>query len=403
MLRHMLIPLICSFMFIALAATGLHAQDAAPAAAEDSGNPDAEATDTVRTKAGVVFEGKITKEDGDKVTIETTSGPVTIPRAVIQQIRKGGIDYRAASEKIGGLEIPEGEELAYFEKAQAALKAGKHQEAAALGQALIDLDRGGIFSREQRVDLGKLTAEAFFELSDWPAAAEAMTYASRGAEAEVDRDRLLAVSEALQRNDAPAIGGRTASNFTQAIAASMRWKADQIFDETTEFLLETHDVHIQQRIERALEVGKAKLGRSERYIPGYSIERWPHALKPLVGRMLDAVEKAVELCSDERDKMIAFYLQRVHGVKYREIWSERIRKYLIVRQQSADCLDNIQFIENNEPLKDAYNDGEWKSLNERRKKLAEQVEDLKYYHQDARDWRNRPIHLKGKTIAVPRQ
>lgn len=355
--------------------------------------------DYVRTTTGIVFRGRITEETGDKVVIQTSSGPVTIPRAIIEELRKACVDYRTPSERIEAVEIPEGKEAEYLAKAKASLKAGQYEETAGVCKGLMDSKITSRLTPEQRDTVGKIVAEAYFELKDWKAASQGLIYASRAIAGEVDRERMKAMAEALAANEPSSIGGQTVESFTQAMSSAMKWKADQIFSEAKTFVADTKETHREDIVKRALKAADMKLGKAEAFVPGYSLEKWPQVCKTMAVQMVDTVEQATVVCEKERAEMTRVYWQKVINRRVAMAWNERCIAYLKLRQASHGCLENVQYIEDHHPLKMAFDDGQWKGFKERRGKLAQKVESLKYYAKNAKDPRNRDIRIKDKRIA----
>ena len=357
----------------------------------------ADTADYVRTTTGLVFHGKIIEETGEQVVLMTKSGPIPFPRKIIAEVHKAGVDYRRPSERIQPVPIPEGKQAQYLATARQHVADGKHEQAVAVCKGLMDLPTKSL-SDAQRDNIGKIAAQAYFELKDWKAAAEGLRYAARAIESDVDRNRIQAMAEALAENEPPAIAGQTADNFPQAMMLAMKWKADQIFDDARTFADNPKETHREEGVKRLLQAADARLANAEAYVPGYSVQRWPEICKTLVTQMVAAVEKAAGQCTEDRKGMIRIYWQKVISRRRAIAWNEGVTEYLKLRQAAVDCLQNVQYVEDNHPLKLAYDDGAFKALKEKRANLTKQLQDLKFYHEDAKDLRNRPIRIKGKLI-----
>jgi hypothetical protein len=382
--------LIVTTLVLALSATCLLAQD-----------KKADEQDFVRTTKGLVYRGKITEDKPDKVVILTHSGPITIPRQIIAEVRKAGVDYRSANEKIEAVEIPEGKEAAFLARATKLVGDGKHAEAAAICKGLRAISPSRLTAR-QRETVGQTLGQAFFNLQDWPAAASGLNYAARAVTNEMDRQRIRAMAQALKANKPPTIGGQTVDGFAQAMHAAMKWKADQIYDEAAKIVNDFRQVHQRDPLDRILQAADARLTQAEVFVPGYSIQRWPEVCRTMTTQMVGTVEKAAGKCTGERKELIRLYWQRTLTVKRAKSWNEAVDNYLKRRQAAGDCLANVTHIEQNHPLKMAYKDNEFKQFTEKRTNLAKTVEDLRYYDQDAKaPGRRNPITIrtKGKRIA----
>lgn len=371
----------------------------APAVRADDGNQE----DYIRTTTGTEFRGRITEETGEKVTIRTQSGPVSIPRSVIAELRKAGVDYRPPSERVAAVEIPEGEEAKYLERARASLKEGKYEDTVGVCKGLMAC-KAGRLAADERDTVGKTVAQAYFELKDWKAAAGGLRYAARSipADNEVDRKRVEAMAEALEKSEPPSIAGETAENFAQAMSLAMRWKADQIFDDVKTYVVDNKDLQLREVLERTLKTGKENLARSEPYVPGYSVEKWPEVCKTVVTVMLDTVQKATVECTEEREWLERYCWQKTVSVKYAVAWNDRCYPYLRLRNAAENCLENVGFIDETEPLKKACSDEEYKKLGEARTNLAKTLEDLKTYSANVKLPNGRELQTKGKTIQPTR-
>jgi len=361
-----------------------------------------ECEDYIRTKAGVEFHGKIIEESGEQVVIQTRSGLVAIPRSVIAVMRKAKVDYRSASERIAATPIPEGEAASYLEKAGEHAAKGEHEAVVSICKGLMALKPNEL-TDGQREMTGKLSAQAYYVLKDWKAAAESLRFAARAVQNEVDRQRLLATAEAFSENTPPAIAGQTAESYLQAQQLAMKWKSDKVFVEAKTFVEETKETNRQEVVERVLKVGQGLLDKAEVYAPGYGGQRWPEVCKALVTRMMETVEKAAAECEVEREWLTRYYYRKIMTVDLSEQWNERCVNYLKLRQAAVDCLENVSYVEKNQPLKSAYSAEEFAGLKKKRDELAKQFEGLKYYaHDTGQDNR---IKIKDKVIApsqVPR-
>lgn len=372
------------------------------ALAQTDSKPAADTDDYVKTTTGLVFHGKIVDETPEQVVVLTKTGSVPIPRAIIQEVHKAGTDIRTPNEKIPAVTIPEGQEAAMAEKAKALVTEGKFEEAAGVCKGLMEPGPTKAMNDAQRDGVGRLTGMAFFELKDWPAAAAGLRYSARAIKEDLNRDRMLAMAEALEAAQPPTIGGETAGNFDQAMSLAMKWKAEKIFIEARDWALNIKDWNREEAVKRALQGADARLGKSEAYIPGYSIQKWPEVCRAMVTEMLATVETATAKCTTARSEMIRFYWQWTVSVEIGRAWAEKVNEYLAVIQASEDCLANVTMIDTDHPLKAAYKDEEYKQLTEQRKKLAETLEGLKFYDQDAKNPKNQPIFIKGRRIAPPR-
>ena len=367
----------------------------APPATADPGSEEskpAEVTeDVIRTTAGTVFRGKVITQDGEKVVIETKSGQVTIPRAIIKELRLGNVDYRPASEKIKPVEIPADQAPGFLKKAEEHFKKGEMEQTAAICEGLMVLG-GKVLSAQQRESAGKMMAGAYFELKDWQASARGLRRAAVSIGEETDRKRLMAVAEALEEHKPPSIGGQTVEGFAQAQQAAMKWKADRIFDNANEFVAEAKELHRRSSVERALEVAQIHLSKSEIYVPGYSIQRQPELIRTMAGRMISAVQKARVRCVEDRKVLKRSYVGSVVDRKHAEAWNKQCLDYLDIIDGARTCLNNVKHLGQTYPIKDLYKADE-------HKKLGEEIYKLQFYDSDIQAGK-RTIKLKGKKIAL---
>ena len=346
--------------------------------------------DVIRTTAGTVFRGKVVKQDGEKVVMETKSGQVTIPRAIIKELRLGSVDYRPASEKIKPVEIPKDQAPGFLKKAEEHFKKGEMEQTAAICEGLMALG-GKALSARQRESVGKMMAGAYFELKDWPASARGLRRAAVSISEETDRKRLLAVAEALERHKPGSIGGQTVEGFAQAQQAAMKWKADRVFDDANSFVEEAKEIHRRSVVDRTLEVAQLRLSKAEIYVPGYSMQRQPELVKTLVGRMLSAVKRANAVCVERRKELKRTYIANVDR-KHAEAWNKQCVAYLAIIDGARACLNNVKYLSQKYQIKDLYNPSE-------HKKLGDEAYQLQYYDTNIQTSR-RTIKLKGKKIAL---
>ncbi|MBN2582126.1 MAG: hypothetical protein JXL80_03595 [Planctomycetes bacterium] len=376
----------------ALLVAALPANEALAQSQSDDSRTSEANEDTVKTKMGTTFRGKIVSEDGEKIVIETRSGPVTIPRAVVQEVRKAEIDYRSASEKIEAPEIRPEDAPKHIEEARKLAGKGEMTRAAALCEGLLNLP-GGTLSNEQRETIGKTMAEAYFELKDWPAAARGLRKAAVAINVETDRDRLLAVAEAFEAHKPPTIGGQTVENFSQAQQAAMKWKAGEIFNYAKQYVDEMGEINRRSNVDRALEVAQIRLAKSETYMPGYSIIRSPELVKVMVERLMDAVGKAEKQLVERRKELMRGYVGHVTSRKYAEAWNKDCYVYLDIIDGAAGCLNNVTYLgERFSETKDLYDT----KAHEEHKKT---VYGLQFYDEDIIMSGGRKIALKGNKIA----
>ena len=375
-------------------------KDAKPAAAETPVASEVDAGDYVKTTTGLVFPGKIVEDTPEQVVVLTKTGTVPIPRAIIKEVHKAGVDTRPASEKISAATIPEGQEAAFAEKAKALAGEHKYTEAAALCKALMEDGPTRALSEAQRDGVGRVASLAFFELKDWPASAQGLKYSARTVKEEVHRDRLLAMAEALEANQPPTIGEQAAGNFDEAMSLAMKWKADRIFKDALEYALNVKDFNRKEAVDRAIQGASIRLAKAEAYVPGTSVMRWPEICRALVTSMTGMVERAITKCTHARTEMTRLFWQRAASVNIGLEWNAKTTVYLGLRQAAVDCLSLVVAIDAQHPLKAAYKDEEYKQFGEQLKKLDSELSGLQFYDADAQDPSGRVIRSKGKRIEL---
>jgi len=374
------------------------ADSAQPAPAKGDPSP-AGGGDYIRTKAGVEFRGKISEESGDKVTIVTASGSVTIPRDQIDVLQKAGVDMRPPSERIAATAIPAGQAREYVEKAGAHAKKGEHEAVVGICKGLLALKPDEL-TEEQLPVVTQMAAQAYFYLTDWKAAADSLRSASRLMKEPVDQQRLAATAEALAENVPPSIAGQTAESFLQAQQLAMRWKADRLFEEAKSALDSVKEGNRQDVLGQALKVAESRLAKSEVFVPGYAGPRFSEICKSLVTRLVEEAGQAAADCAVQRDWLTRNYMLKFSSPALAAMWNEKCVAYMNLRQGGAERVDNVDYVEEKYPLKSAYKDDEFKGLKERCKKLGEELEKLRYYENDAGP--DNRYKTKGKVILPSR-
>lgn len=340
----------------------------------------------VHTTTGMRFVGKLLKEDGEKLSLQTRSGTVDIPRSVIDRIERPEADTRPASERIAAQEIPAGEEVAFLEKADEAFKEGKFETVVAICKGL--QPQISALAAAQRESMHKMAAAAYFEFKDWKATVVSLRFAARAVEADMDRRRLDAVAEALEASTMPDVAGQTVQNFEQLKTAAMKWKAEQYLNQAIQFMHSQKELHRQEALSNSLDVARKTLGNSEAFVPGFSIERWSDVVKATADYMIEAVERVVPRLTEEREELVRTYVGAISSMRHAAARNELVVAYLSKRSASAGVLVNLQWMEENSGVKDIYK-------KDKAAALEKKIEDLRFYH---RDPPNNRIRLKGLEI-----
>ena len=340
----------------------------------------------VHTTTGLRFVGTLISEDGEKISLQTRSGAVEIPRSLVKRIDRPNEDRRPASERIAAQEVPAGQEVEFLLKADEAYKAGDFQTVVAISKGL--QPRIAALNPSQREANFKLAAGAYFELKDWRATAVSLRFAARALESDIDRQRLDAIAEAIEAANMPDVGGQTVENIEQLKAAAMKWKAEQCLKQACDYMINQKELHRQEALEKALDVARQTLGRAEAFVPGFSIERWNDVLKASAGYMLAAVERAIPRLEEDRNELVRTYMGAVASVRHAATRNELVISYLSRRSAASGTLSNLEWMEKNSETKELYE-------KDKATALGKQVEDFRFYHSDPINAR---VKIKGLEI-----
>ncbi len=356
-----------------------------------SGGPSGEADDvSVHTTTGLRFVGRLISEDDDKLTLQTRSGEIDIPRRIISRIDRAKEDRRPASERIAATEVPPGQEAEFLQKAGEAFKANEHETVVSICKGL--RARSSDLEAEQRETMHKLASASYFTLKDWRATALHMRFASKTVESDIDRQRLEAIAEAVEASNMPDVGGKAVATFDELKQVAMKWKADQIVKQSIDYMLGQRDLHRQESLAKALEVAKQTLAGVEVYVPGYSLEQWPQVVKATADFMLTAVERAVPRMEDEREELVRTYVVAIGSPRHAASRNELVIAYLTKRIASASTLENLTWLEEtHEDVPELYN-------KETAGNLAKKVEELRFYHKEPINASRFRIQIKGLEI-----
>ncbi len=306
--------------------------------------------DRIVTTSGQVFEGQILEQDQAKVVIKTASGVVVIPRIAIQA---ANVTTTPKPQTIKPATIDPLQAAQAYAEAEAAVNAGDWIKAGSLLEGLMQLD-GTAFPHEKRVAGTAALATCYLQVKDPEGAAKAFERRAKLVDPESDKKRLLAAAEAIRKCAGPMIGGiafagvlidnKPVGRYEEAVDAAMGWKAAQVLEEAKEIGRKATDLDDKAKLDDAVKRLTEKVAEADLYVPGFSLLRRKDVLMSLTENVVPAVQKAVELCTEERKHLSGFWRTSAASVRLALQFNEKARAYLIRRQAAEDGLKNLRIL-----------------------------------------------------------
>jgi len=328
--------------------------------------------DRIVTTSGQTFTGKILEETAEAVVIQTMSGKVTVPRAVINTIEKAGV---AEAAKIVPAVVAPAKAPEAFEEAQSAVAAGDWLRAGSLLEGLLRLDTTA-FPQENRLAASAALVTCYLQIKDAKGAAVALRLRANLVASETDKKRLIAPAEALEASGTPTIGDQTVGRYEEAIEVGTKWKAQQILDLAKQLGAGAPGLDDMDRLERSARAALGKLDEADLYVPGFGQAHRTEVLTTLADNIMDAARRAVEICTEDRKDLSRYWRTSVYGIKNAQAWNEKASVYLDRRQAAEDALGNLK------PFGDKYETPDlYKEREQAVTALLAKLDDLKYHEQ----------------------
>ncbi|MGB2754431.1 MAG: hypothetical protein WBD75_02265 [Phycisphaerae bacterium] len=331
--------------------------------------PDVSA-DRITTTSGQTFTGKILEETAESVVIQTMSGTFPVPRATINTIEKEG---GAEAAKIVPAVVDPAKAPEAFEEAKTAVAAGDWVRAGNLLEGLLRLDSGS-FPQENRLAASAALVTCYLQIKDAKGAAVALRLRANLVASETDKKRLIAPAEALEASGTPAIGDITVGRYEEAIEVGTEWKARQILELAKQLGAGATGLNAMDRLERSARTALEKLDEADLYVPGFAKAYRTEVLTTLADNIMDAVRRAVEICTEDRKDLSRYWQTSAYGTKAAMEWNEKASRYLAIRQAAEDGLKNLK------PFGDKYETPDlYKEREQTVTDLLAKLDDLKYH------------------------
>ena len=292
----------------------------------------------VTTKSRQTFTGTIIEETPQQITIATASGKITVPVTSILHIVR---DSKPDEQKIVPEQIKPTKAQEAFQNAKAAISAGNWVKGGSLLAGLLELPTT-VFLQEQRLAATAALATCHLQIQDTEGAGKVFRRRANLVASESDKKRLLATAEALEAaQTAMGVSQEWAfvQTYAQAIAAGTKWKADQLLANAKEVGKDAEGLNKWTTMKRVADKILAALNEADLYVPGFRTAHREEALSTIADNVVQAAEKAVTICTEERKFNITpYYLTSASSVKHALVYNGYVTRYLSRREAAADGL-----------------------------------------------------------------
>jgi len=297
------------------------------------------------TKSHQTFTGTITEETAQAITIATDSGKVTVPATTIASIQRDtvpGEEPKIVPAPIKAAKAPEA-----FQNAKAAISAGDWVKAGGLLAGLLKLPTT-VFPHENRLAATAALVTCHLQITDLEGASKVFKQRASLVASESDKKRLLATAEALQAAAEESIAGpslkwQAVQTYDDAIKAGMQSKTDQLLEQAKEIGTNAQSLNKWSSMKRIAQKIVDKLKEADLYAPGFSTMHREEALSTIADNVVQAAEKAIEICTEERKFNITpYYVTSVASVEHARIYNEYVTRYMTRRNAAEDALKNLE-------------------------------------------------------------
>ena len=299
---------------------------------------------SILTKSRQTFTGKIVEETPQSVTIATASGKVTIPVGSILTLMR---DVAPAQEekKIVAETIRPSKAQEAFENAKGAIASGNWVKGGSLLAGLLKLPTT-VFQHENRLAATAALATCHLQIQDTEGAAKVFKRRALLVASESDKKRLLATAEALDEADTvtgPSKKWQFVQTYDQAIAAGTQWKAETLLERAKETGAKAESLNKWTTLNRVTKKILDDLNEAELYVPGFAAAHKEEALSTVADNIMQAAEKAVKICTEERKFNISPYWQgSAATIDHGRMYNDYVKRYLERRKAAEDALKSIQ-------------------------------------------------------------
>jgi len=331
---------------------------------------------TIVTKSRQTFVGSIVEETPQAVTIATASGKVTIPVTSILSITRDAAPAKK-EKKIVAEKIRPSKAQEAFEKAKGAIAAGDWVKGGSLLAGLLKLPTT-VFPHEKRLSATAALATCHLQIQDTEGAAKVFKRRAALVASESDKKRLLATAEGLEEANTvtgPSKQWQFVQTYDQAIAAGTQWKAEQLLAKAKETGEKAESLNKWTTLNRVATKIMDNLNEAELYVPGFAQAHKEEALSTICENIMQAAEKAVKICTEERKFNISpYYEHSAASIAHARIYNEHVKGYLENRKAAEDALKNLERLAKEFEVADLQS--------KRQEKITErltQLEELRYH------------------------
>jgi len=328
----------------------------------------------ITTKSHQTFTGTIVEETPTQITIATASGKITVPVTSIQHIVR---DTQPHKDKIVPEKIKPTKAQEAFQNAKTAIGAGNWVKGGSLLAGLLELPPT-IFQHQQRLAATAALATCHLQIKDIEGAGRVFRRRASLVTSETDKKRLLATAEALEAAET-GMGISQEWQFVQtyddAISAGTKWKAEELLKTAKEVGEGAESLNKWATMKRVADKILGNLEEADLFAPGFSTEHREAALSTVADNVVQAAEKAVQICTDERKfNVTPYYKTSATSVKHAIRYNEYVNRYLSRRQAAEDAIENLRRLAKEENLPNLANKRE-----EKLNALLAQLDELRYH------------------------
>ncbi|MFO8011912.1 MAG: hypothetical protein R6X20_01270 [Phycisphaerae bacterium] len=328
----------------------------------------------ITTKAQQTFVGSIVEETPTQITIATASGKITVPITSIVNIVR---DTKPDEKKIVPEKVKPTKAQEAFQNAKSAIGAGNWVKGGSLLAGLLELP-ASIFRHEQRLAATAALATCHLQISDTDGAAQVFRRRANLVASESDKKRLLATAEALEAAQT-AMGVSQEWQFVQtyddATAAGTKWKAEQLLETAKGVGEDAEGLNKWTTMKRVGDKIMGYLDEADLFVPGFAEQHREAALSTVADNVVQAAEKAVAICTEERKFNITpYYETSASSVKHALVYNEYVTRYLSRREAAEDALKNLSRLAQEHTVPDLV-----KKRQEKINALLTQLDELRYH------------------------
>ncbi len=296
----------------------------------------------VVTKRGAEFVGTIVRREAGRLVLRTEGGgQVTIAEDDIEHIERAEAEGKETRPAIRPVEVAPGRARAAFQEAEEAMKARQWQRAGGLWAGLLALDPR-VLEPAQARRAAEALAICHLQLRDLPGAAVALRRrAALAGRDAAERERVLAVIEALQDRKEGGPAARPPTSFEALLEAGCRWKADQLAAQARRIAENPTLASVRGRLQRTAQRCLDLLDEADRLVPGTAGRHREAVLRTLAGKVIEVARRTADRLAGQREWLNKNRWRSWAEKSIVKAWTAKVVAYLSARRQAADALSNL--------------------------------------------------------------